>query len=467
MKQVTNIFIFCILICIGMVSCISVKPYREPVTDTSDLFGEDVKEDTASIATIPWYTYFNDPYLNILIDAGLNNNFDLQIALTRIQQAEANLSMARAAYFPTAALSATVQHNRFSEPGSGDVLRNHTNQFTLGLVSTWELELWGKLSSHSRANYATLLASYSYRNLVQTTMIANIANYYYSLLALDEQLRITRETLKLLQESSETMQAMMEAGMLNGAAVQQSLGLQYATEASIPDLESQIRHTENALNLLLGRKPGTVARSTIHNQSVPEELEYGLPMQMLAQRPDVRQAELNFRTAFELTNVARASFYPSITLNSGSMVGFSHNKLSHFFRPENLIANIIGGLTQPIFAQNQLRGNLKIAKAQQEEALLTFEQTVLSAGSEVADILATFDAALKKAESRTHQIEALETAVYFTGELLTAGEANYTEVLNAQQSLLQAQLNQVNDKLEQLQAAVNLYRALGGGAEPN
>lgn len=465
MKQLINIFIFCTSICLSVVSCISVKSYQEPATDTSDLFGQDVKEDTATVASIPWYAYFDDPYLNTLIDAGLNNNFDLRIALTRIEQSEANLSMARAAYFPTAALSATVQHNRFSEPGSGDVLRKHTNQFTLGIVSTWELDLWGKLSSQSRANYASLLASYSYRNLVQTTLIANIANYYYSLLALDEQLRITRETVKILRESSETMQAMMEAGMLNGAAVQQSLGLQYATEASIPDLESQIRHTENALNVLLGRKPGTVPRSTIQEQSVPNELRYGLPMQMLARRPDVQQAELNFRTAFEVTNVARASFYPSITLNSGSMVGYSHNTLSHFFRPENLVANMIGGLTQPIFARNQLRGNLKIAKAQQEEALLTFEKTVLSAGSEVSDILAAFEAALKKAESRTHQIEALETAVYFTGELLTAGEANYTEVLNAQQSLLQAQLNQVNDKLEQLQAAVNLYRALGGGIE--
>ncbi len=465
MKQVINIFIFCILTGVSVSSCISVKSYREPVADTSDLFGEDMKEDTATVANIPWYSYFDDPYLNILIDAGLTNNLDLQIALTRIQQSEANLSMARAAYFPTVTLSATVQHNRFSEPGSGDVLRKHTNQFTLGLVSTWELELWGKLSSQSRASYAALLSSYSYRNLVQTTLIANIANDYYTLLALDEQLRITRETVKILRESSETMQAMMEAGMLNGAAVQQSLGLQYATEASIPDLESQIRNTENALNLLLGRKPGVIPRSTIHDQRVPQELKYGLPMQMLARRPDVQQAELNFRRAFELTNVARASFYPSITLGSGSMVGYSHNKLSHFFRPENLIANIIGGLTQPIFAHNQLRGNLKIAKAQQEEALLTFEQTVLSAGSEISNILAGFEATWKKTESRTHQIEALETAVYFTGELLNAGEANYTEVLNAQQSLLQAQLNQVNDKLQQLQAAVNLYRALGGGIE--
>lgn len=459
-------FIPFIALCLCISSCISVKSYQEPQIDPDGLFGNYPERDTLTIANLPWYTYFTDPLLTDLIDQGLTNNFDLQIAISRIQQSEANLSIARAAYFPTATLTAGVQHNRFSEAGSGDVLRKHTTQYTLGIAATWEVELWGKLTSQSKASYAQLLASYSYRNLVQTTLIANIANYYYSLLALDEQLRISRRTLEVLQESSEAMQAMMEAGMLNGAAVQQSLGLQYATEASIPDLETQLIQTENSLNLLLGRKPGTlINRSGIKEQIVPTQLDYGFPMQMLARRPDVRQAELNFRSAFELTNVARASFYPSITLNSGSMIGYSHSTLSNFFRPENLIANIIGGLTQPIFARNQLRGNLKIARAQQEEALLNFENTVLSAGKEVSDILSILDATRRKETSRARQIQALETAVYYTGELLTAGEANYTEVLNAQQSLLQAELNQVTDKLQELQAAVNLYRALGGGIE--
>ena len=186
---------------------------------------------------------------------------------------------------------------------------------------------------------------------------------------------------------------------------------------------------------------------------------------MLAKRPDVQQAELSFRSAFELTNAAQASFYPSITLSSGSIGYGTSNTLSNFFKPENIFASIIGGLTQPIFAKKQLTGNLKIAKAQQQEALLTFEQTVLTAGQEVSDILYSFESSLKKNETREKQIEACKNSVYFTQELLKAGDANYTEVLNAEQNLLSALLNQVNDKLEQLQCTVNLYKALGGGVE--
>jgi len=216
---------------------------------------------------------------------------------------------------------------------------------------------------------------------------------------------------------------------------------------------------------MLGRKLGSISRTTIHNQQYSNQLEYGVPVQMLAKRPDVQQAEFSFRSAFELTNAAQASFYPSITLSSGTIGYATSNTLSNFFKPENIFANIIGGLTQPIFAKKQLTGNLKIAKAQQQEALLTFEQTVLGAGQEVADILFSFESSLKKNRTRHMQIESCKNSVYFTQELLKAGDANYTEVLNAEQNLLSALISQVNDKLEQLQCTVNLYKALGGGVE--
>ncbi|MCD8263013.1 MAG: TolC family protein [Tannerellaceae bacterium] len=186
-------------------------------------------------------------------------------------------------------------------------------------------------------------------------------------------------------------------------------------------------------------------------------------MQLLTYRPDVRQAELSFRAAFELTNAARAAFYPSITLGTGSVIGYDATTLSGFFKPENLLLSLIGGITQPLFYQKQLTGNLKLTEAQQEEALLTFEQTVLAAGQEVSDILFSYQLSVSKNPIRQDQINSLNTAVYFTQELLKAGEANYTEVLSAEQNLLSAQLDQVNDKLEQLQYGVNLYKALGGG----
>ena len=330
--------------------------------------------------------------------------------------------------------------------------------------SSWELDVWGKLNRQSRARYASFLASHSYKNLVQTSLIANIATSYYSLLALDEQLEVTESIISILKESEQTMQSMKDAGMLNQAAVEQSRSLLFRTQASIFDLKIQIRKIENMLSTLVGRNPGSIERTSIKDQSVPKELHYGIPAQMLARRPDVQQAELAFRSAFELTNAAQASFYPSITLSSSSMLGYAATDMSEIFKPANIFANIIGGLTQPIFARKQLTGNLKIAKAQQEEALLTFQKTVLVAGQEVSDILFAFDVSVKRDVIRSAQLDATEKSVEYTLELLKAGEANYTEVLTAGQNLLTAHLNQVSDKLEQLQYSVNLYKALGGGS---
>lgn len=455
-------------ISIGLSSCQVINPYKSPKVDPKDLFRDTESSDTTTIANISWREYFSDPLLQTLINEGLNNNFDLQIASTRIKQAEAGLSIARAAYFPNIALAGQVNHSRSSADKNGenkDVLGYHHTTYNLGIAASWEADIWGKLNRQSRARYAQFLASHSYRNLVQTSLIANIATTYYSLLALDEQLKITKETIVLLEENTQTMQAMMDAGMLNRAAVNQSKGLLYNTKISVPSLEAQIRALENALCLMLGRRPGAIDRSSIQTQIVPAELNYGVPVQMLAKRPDVQQAELGFKAAFELTNAARASFYPSITLNTGSMIGYYSTTLSQFFKPENILANILGGVTQPLFARKQLIGQLKVAKAQQEEALLTFEKTVLSASQEVSNILYTYESSLKKNENRDKQVEAMDTAVSDTKMLLQQGKANYTEVLTAEQNLLQAQLGKVSDKLEQLQASVNLYRALGGGTK--
>jgi NodT family efflux transporter outer membrane factor (OMF) lipoprotein len=447
---------------IGFSSCQITNKYKSPEYDSQNLYRDEEPTDTTTIANIPWREYFSDPILQALIEEGIDNNYDLQMAYSRIKQAEVNLSIARAAYFPNIALVGQWQQNRTSIDASGvkDVLGYSTNAYGVGIAVTWEADIWGKLNRQSRASYAQFLASQSYKNLIQTSLVANIATSYYSLLALDEQLKITKETIGLLKESVSTMEALKEAGIpgVNGAAVEQSKALLYGTSAAVPDLESQIYQLGNTLCVLLGRKPASIARSVMDVQQVPLELKHGVPMQMLAMRPDVQQAELAFRSAFELTVAAKASLLPSITLNTGTQVGFIQN-----FKPENLIANIIAGITQPIFAKKQLIGQLNIRKAQQEEALLNFEKTVLTAGSEVSNILYAYESSLNKNEDRQKQINSLNTAVYFTQELLKAGEANYIEVLNAEQSLLQAQLNQVGDKLQQLQASVNLYRALGGG----
>ncbi|MBD8348074.1 MULTISPECIES: efflux transporter outer membrane subunit [unclassified Dysgonomonas] len=461
-KYIKGIILLGLTASIGFSSCQVVNKYKTPEVDSEELFRDENPTDTTSIADLSWREYFKDPILQALIEEGLEQNFDMQIAMTRIQQAEASLSMARAAYFPNVALVGQFNQSRTSinDAGVKDVLGYSSTQYGLGIAVTWEADLWGKLNRQARASFAQMLSTHAYRDLIQTSLISNIATSYYSLMALDEQLRVTKETVELLRQSSETMQALKDAGMLNGAAVEQSKGLMYGTAVSIPSLEIQIRTLENSLCLLLARKPGSVMRASIENQDVPEELSFGVPVQMLAKRPDVQQAELAFRSAFELTNAAQASFYPSLTLNSGSLIGFVEN-----FKPENIIANILASLTQPIFAQKQLIGQLRIRKAQQEESLLSFQKAVLTAGKEVSDIMYTYEASLTKNAPRAKQVESLGTAVYFTQELLKAGESDYTEVLIAEQNLLQAQLGQVSDKLEQLQATVDLYRALGGGVK--
>lgn len=451
----------------GLSSCQLVNKYQTPEVDSEALFRDKSLTDTTSIANIPWREYFKDPLLQALVDEGIANNHDIQIAIERVKQAEATLGMARAAYFPDVALSGQVQQNRSSvsrATGEKNVLGTHNETYTLGVAVSWEADIWGKLNRQSRAKYAQMLNSHASKNLVQTSLVANIANSYYSLLALDEQLRVTKAMIVLLEESTATMEAIKEAGDQNGASVEQSKALLYGTQVTVPDLEANIRKVENSLSVMLGRQPGPILRSSIKDQTVPQELAYGVPYQMLAKRPDVQQAELGFRSAFEMTNAAQASFYPSIKLTSG-MIGYGASTLSQFFKPENIIANIVAGLTQPIFARKQLITQYKVAKAEQQASLLTFEKTVLAAGQEVSDIMYTYQSSLSKNSVREQQVKSLETAVYFTQELLKASEANYLEVLNAQQSLLSAQLSQVSDKLEQLQATVNLYRALGGGVE--
>lgn len=471
-KYIVNIALSGLIALAGLSSCQVVNKYKAPQMDSENLYRGENPTDTTTIASIPWREFFNDTYLQGYIDEALNNNFDMLIVQERIKQAEAALGMARAAYFPDIALTAQAEQKRLSSadpltgmPKERNNLAYHTENYSLGLVASWELDIWGKLNRQSRAKYAQMLNSYAGRNLVQTSLISNMANSYYSLLALDEQLRVTKEMITIMEENLETTEAMKEQGMANGAAVEQTRAALASTRASIPDLESNIRQLENGICTMLGRKPGTIERSSIAQQKFAPELAHGVPAQMLARRPDVNQAELEFRSAFELTNAARASFYPTISLTSG-MIGYSTvNGFNNFFKPENLFASIAGGLTQPLFARKQLLTQLKVAKSDQQIALYGFEQTVLKAGQEVSDILYTYESSLKKNYNREVQVEALTKAVDYTRELLKAGEATYLEVLSAQQGLLEAQLNQVSDKLQQLQSASDLYRALGGGVE--
>lgn len=463
-KIISTLSVLAIVVVLTLPSCKISKEYVAPEANTTELYRNSAGNDTSTVAEIPWKVYFADTLLQALITEGLNENTNMQVAALRIQQAEAGFKTAKATLYPTLSATAQINHTQISSGKYGTHVlgysADHLN--SLGFAASWEVDLWGKLNSEKRAKYAGLLNSYEYSNLIQTSLVASIAKAYYNLMALDEQLRITRETEGLLKVSSETMMALKDAGMVNGAAVEQSKALLYSSQLVIPVLERQIYETENAICILLNRKSGTVERDSISKQVVPSELKYGVPAQMVANRPDVRQAELTFRSAFELTNAAQASMYPSLTISSASL-GYASGGITEFFKPANIAANIVGGLSQPLFFKRQLKSNLEIAKAQQAEALLNFQNAVLLAGQEVSNILNGFSLSMSKNELRDLQIDANMKAVDFTQQLLLAGEANYTEVLSAERNLLTAQLSRVEDKLEQLNYSVSLYKALGGG----
>ena len=281
------------------------------------------------------------------------------------------------------------------------------------------------------------------------------------MLALDKELDITTQTLQNRIKDVETMKTLKEAAVVNGAAVVQSEANRYAAEVAIPDIKRSIRETENALDVLLGRAPGPINRGKLDDQKPITDLQTGVSSQLLKNRPDVQQAEYGFRSAFENTNVAHAYFYPSFTITASG--GFSNLTLKDFF-VNSIFYNIAAGLTQPIFNQGINKARLKTAQAQQKEAMYNYQKTVLTAGSEVSNALYAYQSAKEKDDARSKQIAALVKAVDYTQQLLRYSSAtNYTDVLTSEQSLLAAQLSGVNDRLQQLQAIVNLYRALGGG----
>jgi outer membrane protein, multidrug efflux system len=467
-KKISIRILMVMIIAVGFVSCRNYKELTKvPQPDTKNMVRDAAENnaDTTSLATIPWKSYFPDARLQTLIAEGLDHGYNMQVAMTRIQQAEAGLYMSKSALLPSVGAAARVDYTRMSSGSRGtDVFGYTSNINSLGLTASWEADLWGKLNSQTKSKYAAYLNTLEYKKLIQTTLISTIAKSYYSLMALDEQLRTTKETIVLLQKSTETLQALKDAGQITAAGVEQSKALLYSTQLSVFDLESRIRQQENAICVLIGRVPSAIERGSINDQMIPATMNGNVSVRTLANRPDVKQAELSLQSAYALTDAAKAAFYPSLSISTLSL-GFAAGGVSNFFSPANLAAEIIAGITQPIFSKGQLKGNLKISKAQQDEALLTFSNTLLVAGQEVSDVLYSYRSLVNKNEWRDKQVESLIKSVDYTQELLKAGEANYTEVLSAQQNLLSAQLSKVNDKLDQLTQSVSLYKALGGGVQ--
>jgi len=455
-QLLSRVAIALLLSTLVLAACKVIKPYRRPDNVAGNgLYRDTTITDTTSIANIPWRQFFADSLLQNLIEEGMRNNLDIGIAVARIHEAEANFRQSKEAFYPS--LLANADGSLQKNPGVPS-----SQTYEAYLSSSWQVDIWGKLRSTKKAELAALLQSDAYRRDVQTQLVASIATDYYALQAYDEQLRITLATVENRREDVTTTQALKDADVLTGAAVMQSQAGLYSVEVTIPDIRQNIRQTEDAICVMLGRNPGPIARDSLYDTPVNNDLRMGLPAQLLANRPDVQEAEFQLRNAAELTNVARTYFYPALTITGEG--GLSSNTLAQFFNASALFGNIIGGLTQPIFQNGLNRQRLEVAKGQQQEYLLTFEKTILTAGQEVSDALFNYQTATDKTTTRAKEIHFLQKSVDYTKELMRAdAKANYTDVLTSEQNLLAAQLEGVDDRLQQLQAVATLYTSLGGG----
>ena len=436
-------------------SCGIYNRYQPADSVPDGLYGDHLAQadDTTNLGNAGWREVFTDPYLQTLIEQGLENNTDYQTAQLRVKEAEATLLSARLAFLPSFALSPQGSVSSFDG-------QKATWTYSVPVTASWELDIFGRMRNAKQQAKALYAQSQDYRQAVRTQLIAGIANTYYTLLMLDEQLVLSQQTAEAWKETVASARALMEAGRYDESAVSQMEATWYSVQTSVIDLREQISQTENSLSLLLADTPRHYERGKLAEQSLPD-VAVGIPLQLLANRPDVRSAEHALEAAFYATNQARSNFYPSITL-SGS-AGWTNEAGSMIVNPGKFLASAVGSLVEPLFNRGQNIANLRIAKAQQEESQLAFQQTLLNAGTEVNDSLTTYQASRERRSLYEKQVSALREALRSTTLLMEHGDNTYLEVLTARQTLLSAELSQIANRFTEMQSVVNLYQALGGG----
>ena len=427
--------------------------YRDAVT------GETLAAtDTTSLGNMPWQQVFVEPQLQSLISKALEDTADLRSADLAIEQVKAGLRVSRLAYLPSLALG---PNGAISSYDGGKA----TKTYSLPVQASWQIGALGSLRNAKKQAEMTLLQTKAARQAAQTSIIAAVANLYYTLQMLDEQLRTSEETCVLWDKNVIAMEAMWKVGGLtNSAAVAQAKANLLQLRGNVATIKESTASAENALCVLLHVPPHAIERGAFRGSRLPTTLSVGVPLQLLSGRPDVRQAEYNLAAAFYATNEARANFYPSLTI-SGS-AGWTNSAGGYVVNPAKVLASAMASLTMPLFANGQLTANLKIKKANQEAACLAFEKQLLTAGQEVSDALSAYQTANEREELAQQQVEQLQVAVESTNALFTHGNStSYIETLTAQQTLLSAQLSLISNRFDKVQAVVSLYQALGGGRE--
>lgn len=470
MKFITTTYRIAALAIAGILlqGCFAAKEYKRPDVKAENLYRtEVVSQDTVSMADVSWERIFTDPVLQGHIKQGLQNNFDIRIAIQNVVAAEAGMKQGKAGYYPTLSLGADWTHIEQSKNSQlGRIVSQTggsttTDQYQLTGTLGWEADIWGKIRSNKRAFNATYMQTIAANQAVKTQVITSIATLYYQLLSLDAQLKVAEATLVNRIESVDAIIALKDAGSVNEVGVKQTEAQRYETEIIIEDLKNNIVLVENSLSILLGQPAKSIARNTLEAQTLNPEIKLGVSAQLLRNRPDVVAAEYAFINAFELTNVARSNFYPQFRITATG--GLQSIELKDWINTNSVFANILTGLTQPLFNGRLIRTRYDVAKAQNEQALVRFEQSLLTASREVSDALANYNNETKKITIKEKQVDALTKAADYSDELLEYGMVNYIEVLIAKGNALSSQLILVDIKYRQQLAIINLYKALGGG----
>ena len=457
MKKSFNIIILCVA-ALTLVGCNALKSlhseYKSQATIPADVFGENVTltGDSTSIAGLSWREFFTDPLLQRLIDTALIRNTDINSARIAIQQSQASLKAAKQAFFPSVVFSPSGSISSFGGSAAAKT-------YNVPLQVNWDIDAFGSIKSNKRKSEVLLMQAQTIEQAVKANIISAVAQQYCTLLLLDHQREILLATDSLWKISLETQKTLWENGKSYSTAVNQMEASYLNVKTSIVDNQRNIRQVENAICSLLAITPRHIERSHLGSYSLPKALKMGVPAMLLQYRPDVKLADYALAEAYYDTQAARAAFYPSISLQG--LAGWT-NDAGAIVNPGKILLNAVASLSQPIYAQGKLKANLKINQLEQEKLMNQYVQTVIDAGNEVNEALADCQAAIENHDYYHRQVEVLKDAYRGTHELMDNGKAIYLEVLTAQETLLNAQLNEAINMYNGAMGIIELYIDLGG-----
>ncbi|HEV3221946.1 MAG TPA: efflux transporter outer membrane subunit [Puia sp.] len=460
--------IFIIILLTVFASCRMGKNYQRPTVPLPESFNQTTtSSDTNSIADITWRNFFTDPVLQELIDSGISRNYDLSYALRNISIAQSQVKQASWLWYPQLNAAVGAQYNRYSDNGplgvKNGALSNNSSDYLASVSMNWEIDIWGKISRQKEASMANYLQTYEAAKAIQTRLVADIAQGYFSLLMLDQQLLETKKTLALTTDFVKLTRLLFNAGEVTYLAIQQSESQMQSTAQLIPLIEQNIQIQENSLEFLTGNLPGAIRRDvSLTDIHFNDSLSTGIPIAILNRRPDVRANEMSLVKANAQVGVSQANIYPALTLTAGT--GFESLKASNWFNIPGSLFGLAGGtLVQPVLQGRQLKTQFEIAKQQREQAVILFRQSVLNAAIEVSNALIQVSKLREQEIIAKQRTDTLSAAVGNAQLLFKNDLANYLEVITAQQTALDAQLSLAFIQRAELDARVELYRSLGGG----